>query len=167
MPMTASLPAEGSTAWYTWASEIHGDVNGISTFGATLVDDADAAAARTTLGLGTMATEAATAYVPVSQAINTQTGTSYTLVLADAGKLVTLSNAAAITLTVPPNSSVAFPVGTSIDLVQLGAGIVTIAQGAGVTVNAAPSRVFQDQYSGATLKKIGTDTWVAVGRFAG
>jgi hypothetical protein len=155
MPMTNSLPAEGSTAWYAWASEIHGDVHAISTFGATLIDDADAATARTTLGAAA-----------ATQDINTQTGTSYTLVLSDAGKLVTLNNGSAITLTVPPNSSVAFPVGTSIDLVQLGAGIVTIAQGEGVTVNAAPSRVFQDRYSGATLKKLATDTWVAVGRFA-
>jgi hypothetical protein len=101
-----------------------------------------------------------------TQEINTQTSTSYTLVLTDAQKLVTLNNAAAVTLTVPPNSAVAFPVGTSIDLVQLGAGAVTIAGGSGVTVNAAPSKVFDGQYAGATLKKLGADTWVAVGRFA-
>jgi hypothetical protein len=150
--MTETLPAEGATAWYAWASEIHGDVNAISAFGATLVDDVDAAAARTTLGAAA-----------ATQAINTQT-TSYTLVLADAGKLVTLNNASAITLTVPPNSSVAFPTGTSIDLVQLGAGALTIAQGSGVTVNAVPGLVLDGQYAGATLKKLGTDTWVAVGR---
>ena len=46
------------------------------------------------------------------QKINTQTGTTYTFVLTDAGKLVTCDNAAAISVTVPPNSSVAFPTGT-------------------------------------------------------
>lgn len=70
-----------------------------------------------------------------SSAVNTQTGTSYTFVAADAANIVTLNNAAAITVTVPPNSSVAFPIGTQIDVVQLGAGKVTLAQGAGVTIN--------------------------------
>ena len=69
-------------------------------------------------------------------AINAQTGTSYTLALTDRNKTVTLSNAAAITLTVPPNSSVAFPVGTVIAGRQIGAGQVTIAGAVGVTVSA-------------------------------
>jgi hypothetical protein len=50
MPMTQPLPAEGSFNWYPWASEVHNDLNGISAFGATLIDDADAATARTTIG---------------------------------------------------------------------------------------------------------------------
>ena len=68
MPMTASLPAEGSTAWYTWATEVHDDLHAISAFGATLVDDADAAAARTTLGLGTGATATIANYLPLTAA---------------------------------------------------------------------------------------------------
>ena len=103
---------------------------------------------------------------PLTQDINAQTGTAYTLVLADAGKLVTLDNGAAITLTVPPNSSVAFPVGTRVDLAGIGVGIVTIAAGSGVTVNGTPSLVFEDRYSSASLVKLATDTWLAVGRFA-
>jgi hypothetical protein len=102
----------------------------------------------------------------VSKTINAQTGTTYTLVLADAGKVITASNAAAITVTVPPNSSVAFPTGTELDLIGIGAGIVTVALGAGVTVNATPSRVFRAQHSGATLLKVGTDTWQMVGDLA-
>jgi hypothetical protein len=58
--------------------------------------------------------------------INAQTGTTYTLVRADAEKLITLSNAAAITLTVPTNSSVAFSLGTVVTLAQLGAGQVIL-----------------------------------------
>lgn len=95
--------------------------------------------------------------------LNAQTGTTYTTVLLDAGKLITLSNAAAITLTVPPSSSIAYAIGTSIDLVQTGAGQITLVGGAGVTVSATPGLKLRAQYSAATLLKIGSDTWVLVG----
>ena len=95
---------------------------------------------------------------------NAQTGTSYTLVLTDAGKMVTLSNASTITLTVPPNSSVAFPTNTRIDLLQYGAGQVTVAAGSGVTIASKASALkLSAQYAGATLWKKATDTWVLVG----
>ncbi len=100
---------------------------------------------------------------PHIQALNAQTGTSYTLVLTDHTKLITLSNASAITLTVPPNSSVAFAIGSVIDLAQIGAGQVTVAQGSGVTVNSTPGLKIRAQYSGATLRKTGTDTWLLFG----
>lgn len=96
------------------------------------------------------------------QSINTQTGTSYTLVISDAGKLITLDNGAAITLTVPTNASVAFPIGTHIDLAQLGAGQVTIG-GSGVTFRAKNGQKLSGQYAGASIVKIGTDTWLCVG----
>jgi hypothetical protein len=95
---------------------------------------------------------------------NAQTGTTYTLVLSDAGKMVTLSNASAITLTVPANSSVAFPVNTRIDLLQYGAGQVTVAGAGGVTIASKASALkLSAQYAGATLWKKATDTWVLVG----
>lgn len=95
---------------------------------------------------------------------NAQTGTSYTLVLTDAGKMVTMSNASAITLTVPPNASVAFPVNTRIDLLQYGAGQVTVAAGSGVTIYSKASALkLSAQYAGATLWKKATNTWVLVG----
>lgn len=109
---------------------------------------------------------AAAGAVMVTQTINAQTGTTYTLVLGDAGKLVTLNNAAAITLTVPANASVAFATGTFVDLAQLGAGAVTVVGAGGVTVNGTPSLVFDGQYSAATLRKLGTDSWLLVGRLA-
>ena len=97
---------------------------------------------------------------------NAQTGTSYTLLLADAGKLVTLNNAAAITLTIPTNASVAFPVGTRIDIVQYGAGQVTVG-GSGVTIRSSGSKLkLAGQYSGATLWKKSTDEWVLIGDIA-
>lgn len=94
---------------------------------------------------------------------NAQTGTSYPLALADAGKLITLSNAAAITLTIPTNASVAFPLGTRIDLVQTGAGQVTVG-GAGVTIRSSGSKLkLTGQYSGATLWKKDTNEWYLIG----
>jgi hypothetical protein len=99
-------------------------------------------------------------------AVNAQTGTTYTLVLADGAKWITMSNASASTLTVPPNSSVAFPVGTQIEGAQLGAGQVTLTQGAGVTINATPGLKIAAQYGTFGLKKIATDTWLAYGRLS-
>jgi hypothetical protein len=102
-----------------------------------------------------------------NQAIeNAQTGTTYTLVLADAGKMVTLTNASAITLTIPTNATVAFPVNTRIDLLQYGAGQVTVA-GAGVTIQSSGAKLkLTGQYSGASLWKKATDTWVLIGDIA-
>ena len=95
---------------------------------------------------------------------NAQSGTTYTLVLTDAGKMVTLSNASTITLTVPPNADVAFPVNTRIDLLQYGAGQVTVAAGSGVTIYSKASALkLSAQYAGATLWKKATNTWVLVG----
>ena len=96
--------------------------------------------------------------------INEQTGTAYTLVAADAGKLLKMDNAAATTLTVPPNSSVAFDIGVTITVVNYGAGQVTLTAGAGVTIysyNAALN--ITGQYGQAVLTKCATDTWVAAG----
>jgi hypothetical protein len=95
---------------------------------------------------------------------NAQTGTSYTLALTDVAKVVTLTNAAAITLTVPTNASVAFPVGSQILLYQGGAGQVTITPDSGVDVRSSGSKLkITDQYSVAGLLKLATDEWVAFG----
>jgi N-acyl-L-homoserine lactone synthetase len=97
-------------------------------------------------------------------AINAQTGTTYSVVLSDDGKLLTCDNAASIALTIVPNSSVAFGIGTQINIMQLGAGTVTITAGAGVTLQSAGSKLKTDaQYAVATCLKIASDTWVVVG----
>jgi hypothetical protein len=99
-------------------------------------------------------------------AINAQTGTTYTAVLADDGKLVTCDNGSAITFTIPTNSSVAFGIGTQINIMQLGAGQITIA-GAGVTFRSEGSKLkTKGQYAVATCCKIATDTWVVVGNLS-
>lgn len=98
---------------------------------------------------------------------NTQTGTSYTIVLADAQKFVTMSNASASTWTVPPNSSVAFTIGDQVNVVQLGAGQVTITAGSGVTINSEGSKLkLKGQYAAATVLKTATDNWVAIGNLS-
>jgi hypothetical protein len=88
---------------------------------------------------------------------------SYTLALADKGKLVEISNASANTLTVPPSSSVDFPVGSQITVLQTGAGQTTITAGLGVTINGTPGLKLRAQWSSVTLIKRLTDTWVVVG----
>jgi hypothetical protein len=99
-----------------------------------------------------------------SLSLNAQTGTTYTLVLADAHKVLTLNNASPITLTVPPESSVAFEIGDQVNLLQLGAGQVTVAAGSGVTLRSEGSKLkLTGQYALATLVKIATDEWVLVG----
>lgn len=98
-------------------------------------------------------------------AVNTQSGTSYVLVLSDNGKWVTMSNASPSTISVPLNASVAFPTGTEIMLTQLGAGLVTLMGTGGVTVNTLSTLVMAGQYAVGGLKKTATDTWIAFGAF--
>lgn len=119
-----------------------------------------------TTTIGALRTAVAGGGGPV--AINAQTGTAYTLVLDDADKLVTLSNGSAITLTVPANASVAFPVGTVIALAQLGAGLVTVVGASGVTVNGVTpgSQALAGQYATVTLTKLATNTWLLSGGLA-
>jgi hypothetical protein len=103
----------------------------------------------------------------LTYSINAQTGTTYTPVLTDAGKIVTLNNGSAITLTIPPNSSVAYPVGSSLTFINLGAGLTTFAQGSGVTIassgGTATAPSITAQHNSATCIKIATDTWQVIG----
>jgi hypothetical protein len=103
----------------------------------------------------------------INLGINAQTGTTYTTVLADNGKLVTQTNASAITTTIAPFASVAYPVGAQLNLTQLGAGQVTIQGGAGVTVVStgatASAPKLRAQYSSATAICISQDNWLVAG----
>lgn len=100
--------------------------------------------------------------VPSLTAINQQAG-AYTTVLTDRDKLVEVSSGSGVTVTIPADASVAYPVGTSIDILQTGSGQVTIAGAGGVTVNATPGLKLRTQWSSATLFKRATDTWVVFG----
>ena len=105
--------------------------------------------------------------------IDAKTGTTYTFVLQDANnELITASNSSAQTYSIPTNASVAFPIGAQINIIQIGAGQVTInAVTSGTTtvlsngaVAAAPK--LRVQYSSATLIKVATDTWYVIGDIA-
>jgi len=103
----------------------------------------------------------------INLGINAQTGTTYTTVLADNGKLTTLTNASAIAVTIPPNSSVAYPVGAQINMAQLGAGQVTVSGGSGVTIVStgatASAPKARAQYSTLTAVQTSTDNWLVMG----
>lgn len=89
---------------------------------------------------------------------------SYTLVLTDVSKVVEMNKATANDLTVPPNSSVAFPTGTVVEVFQYGAGQTTVVAGSGVTVRSSGGALkLSGQYSGASLRKIDTNEWCLVG----
>jgi len=98
--------------------------------------------------------------------LNAQTGTTYTLVLGDAAKTITLTNASAITLSVPTNASVAFAIGTQILLYQGGAGQVTVSASTPATTtirsNGSKTKI-NGQYGVVCLMKLATDEWVLFG----
>jgi hypothetical protein len=152
----------GASAGGTWSGGFIAPSGGtIENPGLLAIVDGGTGASTAATALSNLGAASALSVTVVPE--NAQTGTTYTLVLADAGKLVTLSNAAAITLTIPTNASVAFPVDTRIDLLQYGAGQVTVG-GAGVTIRSSGSKLkLAGQYSGATIWKKDTDEWVLIG----
>ena len=100
----------------------------------------------------------------VSRTPIVQKSASYTLsALSERDSLIEMGSSSALTLTIPANSAVAYPVGTSIDILQTSTGQVTIAGAGGVTVNATPGLKLRTQWSGVTLFKRATDTWVVYG----
>lgn len=130
-------PADGENAW---GSQLR-----------AMIDDLDA-------NVGS------TAYVSAQFVINTQAGAAYTLALSDATNIVSMTNGAANTVTVPTNAAVAFPVGSRLVVRQAGAGATLIAPASGVTINTtATTLTMTSQWSYCTLVKTATNTWDAVG----
>ena len=107
--------------------------------------------------------EALPAGAPIRRTINAQTGTTYAPVLADENRFVTLSNAAAITVTLPSNATQAFPIGTEIDFLWLGVGKPTFTNGSGATLNAAVGKAISARYGKVSAKKIAINDWVLYG----
>ena len=158
--------AASTTAWTTSPSiNITGNASGTA---ATVTG-----AAQTNItSVGTLSALAVTGAITAGSvvaplAINAQTGTTYTFVLADAGKFISSSNGSAQTFTVPPNSSVAFAIGTQILVQNIGSANCTLAQGSGVTIQSKDSnKEIDGQYAAATLIKTATDTWSLIGSLA-
>ena len=96
--------------------------------------------------------------------LNAQTVTTYNLVLTDAHKTVTLTNGSAIDARIPTNAGTAFPIGTRIELIQGGAGQVTVAPTSGVTLNSSGGKTkLAAQYAQGTILKVATNTWYLFG----
>lgn len=104
--------------------------------------------------------------------LNAQTGTTYTAVSTDQySRLVTQSNASASTFRIPTNATTAFPIGTVLNIINIGAGICTInAVTSGTTTilsaGAVPAAPTLAQYKAASVLKTGTDTWYVIGGVA-
>jgi hypothetical protein len=98
-------------------------------------------------------------------AINNQTA-NYIAALSDNNNLVNMTMAVSGTVTVPPNSSVAFPIGAVLTVVQAGIGQITFVQGAGVTINTPASLATRTQFSTISVIQTATDVWLASGDLA-
>ena len=108
---------------------------------------------------GTQTKEGVPSRTPISEKTD-----NYTLtLLAERDSLIEVNSGSAKTVTIPLNSAVAYPIGSSLDILQTGAGQVTIAGDSGVTVNATPGFKLRAQYSSATLFKRAENTWVVFG----
>ena len=153
----------GTLTATAFAGPLTGNVTGNASGTALTVTQA-AQSAITSVGTLTSLTVSGGLVAPLQ--INTQTG-SYTLVLADAGKAVLMNVGSANNLTIPPNSSVAFDVGTQIVITMIGAGVTTIVDGSGVTTNSKDNKAAIDgQYASVSLIKTATDTWLVTGALA-
>lgn len=93
--------------------------------------------------------------------------TSRVLALSDAQTYIRMTSSSANDVTVPPNSSVAFPTGSNITIYQAGTGKTTIVEGSGVTINTPDTLSILQQYSAIQLLKVATDTWDLLGATGG
>jgi hypothetical protein len=100
----------------------------------------------------------------INLALNAQTGTTYTLVAADSGKLVTSSNASPVVITIPPS---VFAAGEQINVQSIGAGLTSFAQGAGVTITStgatATAPILRAQFSACTIVCTASNTFTVIG----
>jgi hypothetical protein len=132
--------------------------------GSAWVDAALSIVDDTTPELGGQLDAGGNSIIDAPVAINTQTGTSYTGVASDAGKLITMDNASANTFTIPANASVPYAVGTQLRVMQLGAGATTIAITTDtLNKNSTFTSVLAGQYSEVVITKITSTTWVMTG----
>jgi hypothetical protein len=165
----------GSTAWtslsYQGAGTVTSITAGTGLSGGTITTSGTIAIDSTVATLtGSQTLTNKTLTDPkINLAFDAQTGTTYTTILDDNGQIVTMNNASANTLSIPTNASVAYPIGTQINVLQIGAGQTTIqAVTSGTTsilstgATAAAPKI-RARYGMATCIKAATDTWYVVG----
>jgi hypothetical protein len=129
-------------------------LNTLDELAAALGDDANFAATVTTSLAGKVAS-----YTPIIPKTAAYTLSS----LSERDSLIEVASASAVSITIPPDSAVDYPIGTSVDILQTSTGQVTIAAGAGVTVNATPGLKLRTQWSSASLLKRAANTWIVMG----
>ena len=118
-----------------------------------------------TNGSGTLSFVTASGGVSYST-VRTQSGTTYTLVLGDAGDYIQTTSTTAVTITVPPQSSVTWVADTEIYFEQNNTGQITIAAGSGVTINSSETLKSFARYSVLALKRVASDVWTLTGERA-
>ena len=164
---------------FVWTTANPGDITGVTAgtgisgggTSGTVTVSIDTAVTADLTTAQTLTNKTLTAPV-INLALNAQTGTTYTFVLADNGKLVTASNASAQTYSIPTNATAAFAVGTQINLIQIGAGQVTVSAATPGTTTVlsnaatAASPKCRNQYAALTAIKVATDTWYVIGDIA-
>ena len=100
----------------------------------------------------------------ISSGVREAAGTTDTLVLDDTNGTVRCTNAAAVTVTVPPNADVAFPIGSFVEIIQDGTGVVTVSPGSGVTIDSRGSLTGSaGQYAVLGIRKVATNRWILTG----
>ena len=139
---------------FTWVTDAAGDITAVNV---TSPITGGGTSGSVTIGLDAKAATTLT--------FNAQTGTTYTLVAADASnKLVTTSNASAVTVTIPPS---VFAAGEQINVQSIGVGLTSFAQGAGVTITStgatATAPVLRARYSAATIICTASNTFTVIG----
>lgn len=155
-PSTGAVGYTGSTGYTGSASTASGYTGSIGYTGSA------STASGYTGSIGAGYTGSVGSFASV-QEFNIQAGTSYTLVLTDAGDLINMSNAVGSTVTIPADVSVNFPIGQRVDISQAGAGPVIIAADAGVTLHTTDLPLLNSQYSIGTLIKVGSNEWTFAG----
>ena len=114
-------------------------------------------------GSGTLSWATASGGGASYSAVRTQSGTTYTLALTDAGDYIQTTSSTAVTITVPPQSSVTWVADTEIYFEQNDTGQITIAAGSGVTINSSETLKTAGRYSVIALKRVASDTWTLTG----
>lgn len=97
--------------------------------------------------------------------VDSQTGTAYTLPISSANSMVTMDNVAANILTIDPVATTAYPLGYTVEVIQLGAGTTTIQASAGVDLNGVTAGAGDiiAQYDVVKLRHVASDVWIVSG----